>query len=321
MTIEEILNITLKNLPDVNDAVIMIDKDTLLSVNKSSIKTPFSNNLTDLFSYKAPINDQLFNVNFLRGILNDIKRNGYYKRLNHIGFCYKVKSKEDEITRIGDIISQTEFSAFQEPSNDDGAWIFVGKLANVESTLLEFLPNEGGTSDKWEDYWLPHIHVDIDTNLSPDEISHLTRKYTNNPHIPYSIKIDGVCYIQRVRLGCHSGVSFYLDMGTNNRDINYRRTWKKLTDMPKYDPPYNPKQIRKNYPKFANKLLSDPVHKWRAETGIELIHKEPSKKELDRIWRNWQLMTKEQKRRSDEKSKSLFGLTNEENYKILVKEY
>lgn len=39
--------------------------------------------------------------------------------------------------------------------------------------------------------------------------------------------------------------------------------------------------------------MNDPVHKWRAESGIELIHKEPTKKEFDRIFKNWQLMSKE----------------------------
>jgi hypothetical protein len=57
------------------------------------------------------------------------------------------------------------------------------------------------------------------------------------------------------------------------------------------------------------------------KTGLELIHKEPSKKELERIWANWQLMTPEQKSESDKKSIELFGKTNEENYNELIKLY
>jgi len=41
------------------------------------------------------------------------------------------------------------------------------------------------------------------------------------------------------------------------------------------------------------------VHKWRAKTGIELIHKEPTEEELDRIWKNWQLMPQDLKAISD----------------------
>jgi hypothetical protein len=56
-------------------------------------------------------------------------------------------------------------------------------------------------------------------------------------------------------------------------------------------------------------------------TGIELIHREPSKEELERIWANWQLMSDEQKRISDKKSIELFGKTNAENYAELIKTY
>ncbi|MBO5712309.1 MAG: hypothetical protein J6R47_05660 [Acholeplasmatales bacterium] len=90
----------------------------------------------------------------------------------------------------------------------------------------------------------------------------------------------------------------------------------------KYDPPYNAEQIKANYgEELYNKLIQDPAHKWRMETGIELIHKEPTKKELDRIWNNWQLMTPKQKSLSDEKSLELFGLSNKENYDNLLSLY
>ena len=39
----------------------------------------------------------------------------------------------------------------------------------------------------------------------------------------------------------------------------------------KYEPPYNIEILKEKYPK----LLEDPVHRWRAKNGIELIHKEP----------------------------------------------
>lgn len=89
-----------------------------------------------------------------------------------------------------------------------------------------------------------------------------------------------------------------------------------------YDPPYNEEQIKANYgDETYQRLIDDPVHAWRMKTGLELIHKEPSKKELERIWANWQLMTPEQKAESDKKSIELFGKTNEENYNELIKLY
>lgn len=82
-----------------------------------------------------------------------------------------------------------------------------------------------------------------------------------------------------------------------------------------YQRPYNINEIRKNYPEIADSLLKDPVHLWRAETGIELIHKEPTTDEQERIWKNWNEMDDDMKKKSDEKSIEIFGITNEENYK------
>jgi len=66
------------------------------------------------------------------------------------------------------------------------------------------------------------------------------------------------------------------------------------------------------------KLASDPVHRWRAESGIELIHKEPTREELERIWKNWQLMSPEQKEISDKKSLEIFGVSNKTHYEQLT---
>ena len=96
---------------------------------------------------------------------------------------------------------------------------------------------------------------------------------------------------------------------------------KLLESTQKYDPPYNAKQIKDNYgDETYNRLVKDPAHKWRMDTGIELIHKEPSKEELERIWKNWNLMSDTDKRKSDEKSISLFGMNNSAHYKKLIKE-
>lgn len=86
----------------------------------------------------------------------------------------------------------------------------------------------------------------------------------------------------------------------------------------KYEPPYNVEEIKDKYePNIADKLLNDPVHKWRAETGIELVHKEPTLDELQRIWSNWQLVDDKSKEISDEKSVEFFGITNREHYEKL----
>lgn len=90
--------------------------------------------------------------------------------------------------------------------------------------------------------------------------------------------------------------------------------------MKEYERPYTYDEIVKHYGKYiADKLLNDPAHKWRMDTGIELIHKEPDLDEQKRIWENWQLMSDEDKQKSDEKCIELFGMTNERLNSYILK--
>ena len=100
----------------------------------------------------------------------------------------------------------------------------------------------------------------------------------------------------------------------------YGWDWEWTTNINEsYDPPYNAEQIRQNYGEDTYKrLIKDPAHKHRMDTGIELIHKEPTDTELERIWKNWQLMSDKDKKESDRKSVELFGMTNAEHYKKLT---
>lgn len=79
----------------------------------------------------------------------------------------------------------------------------------------------------------------------------------------------------------------------------------------KYEPPYP-------LHKLPLHLREDPVHRWRAGTGIELIHEEPTWAEFQRIRRNWELMTPTRKAISDIKSRELFGMDNLTHYKKLI---
>lgn len=93
--------------------------------------------------------------------------------------------------------------------------------------------------------------------------------------------------------------------------------------LERYDPPYNEEQMREHgySEETIERLKNDPVHRWRMETGIELIHREPTRTELKRIWKNWQQMTPDQKRISDRKCKELFGCDNKTLYEYLIRQY
>lgn len=95
-----------------------------------------------------------------------------------------------------------------------------------------------------------------------------------------------------------------------------------ITEKAKYDPPYTAEEVKRVYgTKVYKELRKDPAHKYRMDTGIELIHREPTKEELERIWKNWNLMSDDQKMKSDKKSMELFGKTNQDHYNELINSY
>jgi len=81
-----------------------------------------------------------------------------------------------------------------------------------------------------------------------------------------------------------------------------------------YDPPMD-------FDSLPSHLKRDKIHAFRAKNGIELIHKEPTYEEFKRICRNWKLMPDDLKKKSDEFSLKVFGMTNLEHMKELEKEY
>jgi len=84
----------------------------------------------------------------------------------------------------------------------------------------------------------------------------------------------------------------------------------------KYDPPLPLTELIEKYPKLAD----DPVHRWRAEQGIELVHEEPTMAEIKRIITNWYALSPEQQKLSDKKSVELFGRTNKDTIQALLGE-
>ena len=86
-----------------------------------------------------------------------------------------------------------------------------------------------------------------------------------------------------------------------------------------YDPPLTKDQIVERYgDDRARFLYNDPAHKFRMDTGIELVHQEPTREEQERIYNNWLLMDRIRQRKSDKKSKKLFGRTNIDHHEYIM---
>jgi hypothetical protein len=205
-----------------------LENNGLLSFQEGKIKTPLANDTLDLFSHRSSLKDGLIEDSIIKELIQTIMASGKYKGINHIGFCYQVDSKQKEVFRILQLIKDSEFHTYEEPSNDETEWIFVGEDNQRDSPLIELALHEGKSQDGEVDYWLPHIQIDIDTDFSPEEVTKIIRQFIHSPKTTLSFKINGIVYFKRVRIGCLEGINIFLDIATNNRNPYYRKNWTEL---------------------------------------------------------------------------------------------
>ena len=189
---------------------------------------------------------------------------------------------------------------------------------------LTAVPNTGTRK-----VWYVHVPVDID----PKYI-----KEIGFNEVPDSEASHEIWYLKPVKVKC-IGQIFIEDFKwlPNQTKHGFSRIKSKYVHFKTdYTPPYCFWLIREKYgidkmKKMCGCHVTDEgwkpnkdqtpgqkAHYYRAITGIELIHKEPTLRELKRVWSNWNKMIPQMKKESDEKSKSIFGKTNAEHYKELI---
>jgi hypothetical protein len=209
------------NLYDDTKFKIMADKKPLIQVNAQGMIMPL---LSDyLFSNKNPLADNFVEMSLLQTFVIKMSNENSVIRLNHIGFCYKVNSQNKERVKIKNEIAKTNWNLYEMESNDAGLWLFIGNNVNWQDPMIELLPVEK-TNDKWVNYWLPHIHIDLDTTLSNQEIEKSINDMFKGKITPFrSCVINGIVYGIRARLGIVSGVNINLDFASKERDVRYSR--------------------------------------------------------------------------------------------------
>ncbi len=212
---------TIINVLSLNDK-LSFEKNDLFNFSASEVMTPVGNVLPLLLAHKSKLGDKIIDLDLLKNLIDILNKNNSIIRLDHVGFCYKVLSQEDEKKRLATLIKQTKFHLYEETSNDNGLWLFIGDVDQWEKPLIELLPVEK-TDDRWVEYWLPHTQIDIDTTLAGEEIERLIGSVFGKEIKPYPIVIDGITYIIRNHLGSIEGVNIFLDLATNLRNVKLHR--------------------------------------------------------------------------------------------------
>ena len=214
-----------------NAVVTLKDNRTLMTISHTNIViagVALSNNL---FNQPSNLNDEFVPLQEIKDFFSYLFSNNFYKRLNHVGFCYHVDSISDEKERLIREAKKANFHLYEETSNvPHHSWLFLGNTKDWRNPLVEFILIEE-TDDKWKDYWLPHIQIDIDTVLSDDEIMELVLKTIKGTIKPFPLfKTEEFTVITRVRLGVISGININLDVGFEGRMARYHRV-KMLTKL------------------------------------------------------------------------------------------
>lgn len=200
---------------------IVVNEKTLFFLSNKELMLPIASE--SFFENNNPLKDSFVENEDLKNLIRDLSNLKAIIGLNHIGFCYKCDSQVKERERIKNAVTRTDWQLYEMESNDDGLWLFVGNKDDWHDPLIELLPVEK-TNDKWVNYWLPHIQIDIDTKLSHKELEERIKSAFKEKVIPFrSCVIDGVVYGVRARLGNVGGVNIVLDFATKERRIQYSR--------------------------------------------------------------------------------------------------
>lgn len=212
--------------------VIKSNQKELLAINKEKIDIVLPEILKKIFSSPSALKDEdeYLSTELIKNVILALSKKGEITRLNHIGFCYPVASLEKEKEETLSKVAKKDFDVYKMPSNDLSSWWFIGDLANWRDPMLELLPVYGNIDDKEVDYWLPHIHINVDTDLFYEEIKSQCNRILKGTRNINPIAYDGQVVQVRIWLGVISGINMHLDFSTIASNTRYVRKVM-LTDL------------------------------------------------------------------------------------------
>lgn len=204
--------------------VPMSDGRSLLEVTPSGIIVPDLTIPENLFTRPTPLPDRFVPTTELESFIKLLSDEGSIIRLNHLGFCYQVDSREEERERLTKEVVSSRWNLYEEESADPSSdsWFFVGDRANWQDPMVEYVPTKG-SNDRWINYWLPHFQIDIDTKLDASQVEERLKDKFGSKIIPVRFKFMEDIYGIRARLGSIAGVNVNLDLGTTGRISQFQR--------------------------------------------------------------------------------------------------
>lgn len=167
--------------------------------------------------------DEYLDFERQKKFFEEIAKKGKILRLNHVGFCYPAVSSQAEKEALLAEAGLNNLGLYEIPSNDFSSWWFIGDLTDWRDPMIEIMPVEGEIADKEIGWWLPHIHVDIDTDLSFADLKQVNNRTFQGARRITPLVYGGFVTQVRVWQGVIAGVNIHLDLGTSARNTRYVR--------------------------------------------------------------------------------------------------
>ncbi len=199
---------------------IKIEKGVLVSITPQEIL--LSNKINLLDKIKADTNKtDILASEKVQAFLEEIQTS--LIRLNHAGISYFCKNPREEIARYGEALQTSGLKIYQEQSESKyEKWYFIGNKTNYETPLCEIVLNSA-TNDWFKD-WVPAFQIDIDTNLSMEELEKISEKHFGKNFWNWKIDIPDYGIVLAVAiLGEINGIKVTFGVGTNLRKIKDHR--------------------------------------------------------------------------------------------------
>jgi hypothetical protein len=213
------------NLKIGNKCILYSGEKELLAISRKNIQSPFSEIIKKVFEKPSSLidEDEFLDDRLLCNLLREIIRNATIVRLNHLGFCYRVQSVIQERKNFVSITTKSQFYPYEMTSCDNSLWLFAGNIAQWCDHMLEFLPIKNDFGNKEVDYWLPHLHIDIDTGLHYEKIIKVSNSILKGLRSVNTMRENGFVTKIRIWLGVISGINIHLDLGTSINNTRYMR--------------------------------------------------------------------------------------------------
>lgn len=145
-------------------------------------------------------------------------------RLNHLGIKYFSSNFNSERDKYKEWGREVGLYVYQEGSSEEGdRWYFLGDKTHWQDPLFEIVLTSKAQTNPYE--WFPHFQIDIDTNLSDEELHEAADKHFWSNFFEWNIEdaeVGGIV-LEMGMIGVASGTKVCVGIGTNLRSAKFHR--------------------------------------------------------------------------------------------------